>query len=87
MLRSRSSTPSASPFASEPQKRKKLLRNQPKELFSASGVPRTGLEPVRLTAHAPQTCLSTNFNTRAGVPRRFDGGRGAKIGIRFDIYN
>jgi len=30
-------------------------------------VPGTGLEPVRLTAHAPQTCLSTSSNTRAGV--------------------
>ena len=25
----------------------------------------TGLEPARLTAHAPQTCVSTNSTTRA----------------------
>ncbi len=28
-------------------------------------VPRMGLEPIRLAAHAPQTCLSTNSNTWA----------------------
>src|SRR6185312_9200744 len=28
-------------------------------------VPRTGLEPARLTAHAPQTCVSTNSTTWA----------------------
>lgn len=28
-------------------------------------VPGTGFEPVHLTAHAPQTCLSTSSNTRA----------------------
>ena len=28
-------------------------------------VPGTGLEPARLTAHAPQTCVSTNSTTRA----------------------
>ncbi len=34
--------------------------------FCASTVPGRGLEPLRLTAHAPQTCLSTSSNTRAG---------------------
>ena len=29
-------------------------------------VRKTGLEPVRLTAHAPQTCLSANSSTSAG---------------------
>ena len=39
--------------------------------FCALNVPGKGLEPLRLTAHAPQTCLSTNFNTRAGIrPQR-----------------
>ena len=28
-----------------------------------------GLEPLRLTAHAPQTCVSTNSTTRA-IPNR-----------------
>ena len=28
-------------------------------------VPRTGLEPARIAPHAPQACLSTNFNTSA----------------------
>eukprot|EP01035_Chromulina_nebulosa_P038547 gene38547-biopygen25624 len=33
----------------------------------------TGLEPARLTAHAPQTCVSTNSTTRAvGKRRRAD---------------
>lgn len=30
-----------------------------------------GLEPIRLTAHAPQTCLSTNSNTWAGRDCKF----------------
>jgi hypothetical protein len=33
--------------------------------FTLVLVPGMGLEPIRLTAHAPQTCLSTNSNTRA----------------------
>lgn len=28
-------------------------------------VPGTGLEPARVSTHAPQTCLSTNFSIRA----------------------
>ena len=33
-------------------------------------VPETGLEPARLSAHPPQGCLSTNFNTRARMQGR-----------------
>jgi hypothetical protein len=28
-------------------------------------VPRAGLEPAHLAAHAPETCVSTNFTTSA----------------------
>jgi hypothetical protein len=35
--------------------------------FALQTVPGRGLEPLRLTAHAPQTCLSTSSNTRAGL--------------------
>ena len=38
------------------------------EAFIETLVLGTGLEPARLTAHAPQTCVSTNSTTRAFPP-------------------
>ena len=35
-------------------------------------VPGRGFEPLRLTAHAPQTCLSTNSNIRAGSMQKYE---------------
>ena len=31
-------------------------------------VPKAGLEPAYLAAHAPETCVSTNFTTSALLP-------------------
>ncbi len=47
----------------------KETKNRTSHFFNdqSGSVPRTGLEPVRLTAHAPQTCLSTSSNTWADV--------------------
>ena len=41
-------------------------------------VPRTGIEPARLAAHAPETCASTYSATWAWV-RTLRGLRGAKV--------
>jgi hypothetical protein len=40
-------------------------------------VPGTGLEPAYLAAYAPQTYVSTNFTTRAGLVSR--GGKGKNL--------
>lgn len=37
-----------------------------KEGLCVDMVPRAGLEPACLAAHAPETCVSTNFTTSAG---------------------
>ncbi len=36
--------------------------------MAGSFVPKGGLEPPYLTAHAPETCVSTNFTTSALNP-------------------
>src|SRR3989344_4636182 len=41
--------------------------NQAKTHLVSSLVRRGGLEPPRLSAHAPQACLYTNFNTCADI--------------------
>ena len=45
-----------------------------KTVFKKKTVPGTGLEPAYLTAYAPQTYVSTNFTTRAGLR-----GKAAKV--------
>ena len=38
------------------------------ELYSF--VPKTGVEPARLSTHAPETCASTNSATWASIERK-----------------
>ncbi len=45
----------------------KLLKQKTRLFIQESGlqVPKAGLEPAYLAAHAPETCVSTNFTTSA----------------------
>ena len=49
-------------------------------------VPRTGIEPARLAAHAPETCASTYSATWAAAPT-FRSYERAKIHIKLRIEN
>ena len=44
----------------------KIKQNPVERMFNGVSVPRTGIEPARLAAHAPETCASTYSATWAG---------------------
>ncbi len=59
--------------------------------FYFSVVPRAGLEPARITPHAPQTCAATNYATSAIFPKTylFAGGSfwtGIATVLLFDVF-
>ena len=47
------------------QKEVRYLNTEPLE-----SVPKTGVEPARLSTHAPETCASTNSATWASIERK-----------------
>ena len=55
----------------------KRQQETPLEFPTGFSVPRTGIEPARLAAHAPETCASTSSATWALT--HLDGLRGAKV--------